>query len=106
MHTIDIFSQITSHKNLVILAFIGAELAGKDRFCPTPFQARNSEPHSRARNNLAPPRFAAYDCFLFLLFYHDRSDALKVFAAQFKYSLVFFISGPYTANFRNFPRSF
>ena len=27
MHTIDIFSQTTSHKNLVILASIGVELA-------------------------------------------------------------------------------
>ena len=32
LHTIEILSQITSSKNLVILAFIGAELAGKSRF--------------------------------------------------------------------------
>ena len=36
MHTIEIFSQTTAVKNLVILAFIGAELAGGGEFCPLP----------------------------------------------------------------------
>ena len=60
---------------------------------PSPSQARNSEPHSQARVNLAPPRFAAYGSLLsfFLLSCHDQSDALKAIAAQFKYSLVFFL---------------
>ena len=47
---IEIFSQPTSHKNLVILAFIGAELAGAGQILPPPpSRARNSGPHSRAR---------------------------------------------------------
>ena len=49
-HTIEIFSQDTSHKKMVILAFIGAELAGGGAFLPPPpSRASNSEPHSRAR---------------------------------------------------------
>ena len=38
-HMIEIFSQPTSHKDLVILAFIEAELAG-GRFCPPPLPVR------------------------------------------------------------------
>ena len=34
LHVIEIFYQTTFPKNLVILAFIGAELAGGHRFCP------------------------------------------------------------------------
>ena len=34
LHAIEIFSHTTSHKKLVILAFIRAELAGGGRFCP------------------------------------------------------------------------
>ena len=47
LHAIEIFSQTTFHKSLVILAFIGAELAGGQIFPPS--RAHNSEPHSRAR---------------------------------------------------------
>ena len=36
MHTIEIFSQATSHNNLVILAFMGAELAGSGQILPPP----------------------------------------------------------------------
>ena len=36
MHKIEIFSQTISYKNLVILAFIGAELAG-EQILPSPF---------------------------------------------------------------------
>ena len=39
MHMIEVFSQPTFHKKLVILAFIGAELAG-GRFCPPPLPVR------------------------------------------------------------------
>ena len=46
LRTIDIFSQTTSHKHLVILAFIGAELAG----------GYDSEPHSRAWIKTGPAR--------------------------------------------------
>ena len=51
LHAIEVYSHTTYHKNLVILAFIGAELAGGEgRFCPLPpSRARNSEPHSLAR---------------------------------------------------------
>ena len=35
LHVIEIFYQTIIHKNLVILAFIGAELSG-GRFCPPP----------------------------------------------------------------------
>ena len=69
LHTIEIFTQTASHINLVILAFIGAELAGKGRFCPTPSRTRNSEPHSRARVNLAPIRFATYGSLLAFFFF-------------------------------------
>ena len=51
LHAIEIFSHTISHKSLVILAIIGAELAG-GRFCPPPSRARNSEPHSRERVKL------------------------------------------------------
>ena len=40
LHTIEIFSRTTSHKNWVILAFIGAELAKKGRFCYPPLTGR------------------------------------------------------------------
>ena len=39
-HTIEIFSQDTSHKKMVILAFIGAELAGGGAFLPPPLPGR------------------------------------------------------------------
>ena len=44
----EIFSQPTFHKNLVILAFIGAELAGGPILPPLRIPPRNSGPHSRA----------------------------------------------------------
>ena len=40
LHIIEIFSQPTSHKNLVILAFIGAELAGGGQILPPPLPVR------------------------------------------------------------------
>ena len=44
--------QTSFHKNLVILAFIGAELAGRgEQILPPPSMARNSGPQSRARVN-------------------------------------------------------
>ena len=49
LHTIDIFSQTTYHQNWVILAFIGAELAGGTDSAPPPSRACNSEPLSHAR---------------------------------------------------------
>ena len=49
LHAIEIYNQTTSHKNLVILAFIEAELAVGQILPPPPFWARKSEPHSRAR---------------------------------------------------------
>ena len=48
MAHIEIFSQPTSHKRSVILAFIGAVLAGGGQILPLS-RARNSGPHSRAR---------------------------------------------------------
>ena len=49
LHAIEILSHTTSHKNLVILAFIGVELAGGGADSAlTPSRARNSEPHSQA----------------------------------------------------------
>ena len=36
MHTIEIFSQTTFHKNLAILSFKGAELAGRGKILPPP----------------------------------------------------------------------
>ena len=51
LHMIESFSQPTSHKTLVILAFIGAELPGGQILPPPPSRARNSGPHSRARVN-------------------------------------------------------
>ena len=45
-----IISQTTSHKNLMILAFIGAEWQGWEAdSAPPPSRAQNSEPHSQAR---------------------------------------------------------
>ena len=35
LHAIEVYNQTTSHKKLVILAFIGDKLAG-GRFCPLP----------------------------------------------------------------------
>ena len=50
LHMIEILSQPTSHKNFVILAFIGAELAGLANSAPLPPSSeRNSGPHFRAR---------------------------------------------------------
>ena len=50
LHTIEIFSHATSHKNLMILAAIRAELVGGGAdSAPLPSRARNSEPHSQAR---------------------------------------------------------
>ena len=50
LHTIEIFSQTTSNKNWVFLAFIGAEsIGGGGQTLPPPSQTRNSEPHSRAQ---------------------------------------------------------
>ena len=51
VHDIEIFNQTTFYKKLAILAFKGAELAGGQILPPSPFMARNSEPHSRARVN-------------------------------------------------------
>ena len=50
LHAMEIFSHNTSLKNLVILAFIGAEFAGGGQSLSSPpSRALNSEPHSRAR---------------------------------------------------------
>ena len=49
LHATGIYSHTTSHKKLVILAFIGAELAGGGVQILPPSMARNSGPHSMAR---------------------------------------------------------
>ena len=50
LHPIAHFNQNTSHKNLVILAFMGAEMVGGGTDSVLlPSRARNSETHSRAR---------------------------------------------------------
>ena len=52
LHAIEIFShRYHLPKKLVILAFIGAELAGGGGQILPPSRAHNSEPHSRARVN-------------------------------------------------------
>ena len=50
LQKIEIFSQTTSQENLVILAFIGAELAEGGGSAPHS-RVSNSEPHSRAQVN-------------------------------------------------------
>ena len=50
---INFFKQSTYHRNLVILTFIEAGIAGGGGAASVPpSRARNSEPHSRARVNL------------------------------------------------------
>ena len=53
LQTIEVLSHATSHNNLVILTFIGADLAGRGAYSATSLsRARNSGHHSRARVNI------------------------------------------------------